>query len=440
MRGEATRIASVLAVAVLVASFLVVGAAGPAVGNTSGDTGSISGGNNFSCAVTSAGTLKCWGGNTYGQLGDGTTAPQNSPQLVPGLGGVAEVSAGWQHVCVLTTVGGVKCWGLNTAGQVGNGTTATAQTTPVDVVGLGSGVQAISTGAFHTCALTDDGGVKCWGHNLQGALGDGTTSDRSSPIDVIGLESGVSAIAAGDSITCAVLDSGALKCWGNNATGGVGDGTTTNRLTPVGVVGLGAGVASVSAEGTYPFGSRTCAVTTSGAAKCWGTNNQGQLGDGTTTNRRIPTDVVGLGSGVAAISTGASFTCARTIVGAVECWGQYAVGADLSGTVVQTTPLDVIGLGSGVVEMEAGGYHACVRLVSGAIKCWGGNNSGQLGIGTDNGAFGRVPLDVSGSFHRPECPTVVPESRTTFTSTDGYAVGSVLTCPIPASVSPAPQT
>lgn len=408
----------------VVAALAVAVAAPPAVGSVSGDTGSISGGDNFTCAVTSGATVKCWGANTHGQLGNGTTEPHLVPQLVPGLTDVAEVSAGWQHACALTTAGGVKCWGLNADGQVGIGTTNTPQTTPVDVEGLTSGVQAISAGGFHTCALTDAGGVKCWGNNPSGGLGDGTTVDRSSPVDVVGLDAAVTSIAGGGDVTCAVLDNGGVKCWGNNAVGGVGDGTTINRSTPTDVVGLDSGVASVSAAGTYPFGARACAVTTGGAVKCWGANNQGQLGDGTTTHRSSPVDVAGLASGVAMVTTGSSQTCALTTAGAAKCWGQWGVG--VGNNDVHPVPLDVVGLGSGVVEVQAGGYHTCARSDTGAVRCWGGNNAGQLGLGVTGLTLGLVPRDVSGSFHRPECPTVVPNPDTSFTSTDGYAVGSSL--------------
>lgn len=417
-----TRLVAV--VALLVATLATVGV-GTATGTASGDAGSLSGGDNFTCAVTSAGTVSCWGANNNGQLGDGTTTAQTTPQPVPGLTGIAEVGAGWNHACALSTTGGVWCWGLNGAGQVGIGSTVTPQTTPVAVTGLTSGVQAISVGSFHTCALTDGGGVKCWGDNPSGALGDGTTTDRSTPVDVVGLDSGVAAIAAGDALTCAVLDTGALQCWGNNAAGGVGDGTTTNRSTPTDVVGLGSGVASVSAAGTHPFGSRACAVTTGGAATCWGANNQGQLGDGTTTQRTSPVDVAGLSSGVATITLGSSQTCALTTSGGAKCWGQFAVG--VGDNEVHLTPQDVVGLGSGVAEVNAGGFHSCARKDSGAVLCWGGNNAGQLGLGFLAGGNGLAPRDVSGSFHRPECPTIIPEEDTTFTSTDGYAAGSVLT-------------
>jgi alpha-tubulin suppressor-like RCC1 family protein len=166
-------------------------------------------------------------------------------------------------------------------------------------------VAAIAAGELHTCALTTGGGVKCWGLNNNGQLGDGTMTDRRTPVDVIGLASGVAAIALGEYHTCAVTMDGNMKCWGSNSYGQLGDGTTTQRLTPVAVSGL-IGVTAIAAAGT-----RTCALTTSGGMKCWGTNGHGQVGDGTLTERHTPVDVSGLTSGVAAITAGAvSHVCA----------------------------------------------------------------------------------------------------------------------------------
>ena len=149
--------------------------------------------------------------------------------------GVQAIAAGWYHTCALTTGGGVKCWGRNNYGQLGDGTT-TRRWTPVDVVGLASGVQAIAAGWYHTCALTTGGGVECWGDNYSGQLGDGATTDRWTPVDVVGLASGVQAIAAGRYHTCALTSNGRAKCWGWDEEGQLGISTATYRATPVDVV------------------------------------------------------------------------------------------------------------------------------------------------------------------------------------------------------------
>jgi alpha-tubulin suppressor-like RCC1 family protein len=163
----------------------------------------ISGGGAHTCAVLAGGAARCWGSNSTGQLGDNSTTDRLIPVAVTGLAsGVSAIAAGGQHTCAVVG-GGVKCWGANSSGQLGDGTT-TRRLTPVDVSGLTSGVTAISAGAAHTCALTTGGGVKCWGFNSNGQLGDNSTSNRPTPVNVAGLSSGVTSIAAGYFHTCAV--------------------------------------------------------------------------------------------------------------------------------------------------------------------------------------------------------------------------------------------
>jgi len=273
-----------------------------------------------SCAVTTGGGVLCWGHNGDGELGDGTLRARSEPAFVADMGeGFTQVALGFDSACALSTGGAVMCWGYNGKGQLGDGTRYTRRT-PVGVVGLSSGVQAIAAGWDHTCALTTGGGVRCWGQNSNGELGDGTRTDRLQPVAVDGLSSGVVAVSAGFDQTCALLDDGAVRCWGQNATGEVGDGTTTLRPSPVDVAGLSSGVASISAGYNH-----TCAVRTDGGALCWGANHSGELGDGTTTNRSSPVAVYGSTTGVAQISAGgwkhAGLTCLRTTSHAVMCFG-----------------------------------------------------------------------------------------------------------------------
>ena len=207
-----------------------------------------------------------------------------------GLGsGVRSITAGTGHTCAVLTTGAAKCWGDNTFGQLGNGTTAESSV-PVTVTGLSSGVASLTAGTHHTCAVLTSGAAKCWGYNGYGGLGNGTYSAGSSvPVTVTGLSSGVVSITAGEFHTCAVLTTGAAKCWGYNGDGQLGNGTTTESAVPVQVTGLSSGVATITANYYH-----TCAVLTTGAAKCWGDNGYGELGNGTTTDSPVPVTVTGL--------------------------------------------------------------------------------------------------------------------------------------------------
>jgi len=360
------------------------------VGLSSGVT-VIAAGGSQSCALTPGGGMKCWGDNRWGQLGDGTTTQRNTPVDVIGLSsGVTAITAGADHTCALVTGNGMKCWGSNGYGQLGDGTGGNPRSTPVDVIGLTSGVTAIAAGAYHTCALTPGSIVKCWGSNGWGQLGDGTVMQRNMPVDVIGLKSGVLAIAAGGGHTCSLVNGGSVKCWGYDGYGQLGDGITTQRSTPVDVVGLTSGMTAIAAGG-----GDTCVLTAVGRIKCWGDNGFGQLGDGTTTDHSTPLDVVGLPSGMTAIAAGGSHTCALTNNGGVKCWGGNWCGQLGDGTKDQrTTPVDVIGLTSDVIAITAGYLHTCALTEGGGVKCWGLNYYGQLGNGTTTGT--NTPVDVDG--------------------------------------------
>jgi alpha-tubulin suppressor-like RCC1 family protein len=327
------------------------------------------------CAIVS-GAAKCWGANSYGRLGDGTTKQRSKTVQVKGLEiGVTAITNSATHACAVVS-GAAKCWGANDRGQLGNGTTSDSST-PVQVKGLESDVTAMSAGNGYTCAVVS-GAAKCWGANDRGQLGNGTTSDSSTPVQVKGLETGVSAIAAALGHTCAVvLD--AAKCWGYNFSGALGDGSDVERsTTPVQVVGLESGVSAVEvSEGN------SCAVV-SGAAKCWGYNLDGALGSGDTAYSTTPVQVVGLESGVTEISLGEGMTCAG-VNGAVKCWGAIAnfrcekVGKSGSTCTdgISPTPVQVVGLESGATAIAAGKWYSCA-VVSGAAKCWGKNFDGLV--------------------------------------------------------------
>jgi alpha-tubulin suppressor-like RCC1 family protein len=347
------------------------------------------------CALTPGGGAKCWGGNNAGQLGMGslTNLANGSADVVGLATDVVSISSGSEHSCALTGAGAVKCWGNKLDGD-GNLVPATISRAPVDVPGLTGRMAAVSTGSQHACVLTAEGAVQCWGHNEFGQLGDGTTTQRTTPAGVVGLDRGVLAVSAGGANTCALLADGAVKCWGLNDRGQLGDGTTINRLAPVTVTGLAGEVVAVSAGG-----SNTCALTRAGGVKCWGENTSGQLGNGQQTVGNgglisaTPVDVSGLGSGVSAVSAGGQHACALTTAGGVMCWGFNGNGALGNGTLANSpVPVGVIGLASGVTQVSAGVHASCAIAVGGSFKCWGANFNGMLGDGTLD--FRTTPVNV----------------------------------------------
>ena len=350
----------------------------------------ITAGHGHACAVTTGGGARCWGSNRYGQLGDGTDALRSTPVNVAGLGsGLVAVGGGRNHTCARTSDSGVKCWGSNDYGQLGDGSVHHRRT-PVDVVGLASGVTDVAAGGSHTCAVTAGGGVKCWGGNWHGELGDGTNDHRVTPTDVAGLASGVVSVVGGATHTCALMTGGGVKCWGLNELGQPGDGTNTSRSTPVDVVGLDGEVTSLAAGGDH-----TCAVMAGGGLKCWGDNGRRQLGDGTNDGRTAPVDVVGLPGGVAAVTAGNHHTCALTSSGGVRCWGNNVRGQLGDGTNLhRVSGVDVVGLPGAIAAIAAGADHTCALTARGGAVCWGMNEHGQLGDGAR--IQSTTPVDVLG--------------------------------------------
>lgn len=307
------------------------------------------------------------------------------------LPGAVSVAAGIAHACALIADGTVRCWGLNSQLQLGTDEAAGTAPTPVEVPTV-AGAVAISAGTAHTCALIDDGTVRCWGANLGGELGNGTPSGFSTPVAVAGLTN-ATAISAGNAHTCAILDDGTATCWGFNGEGQLGNGTTVSSAAPVPVAGL-TGALSISAGAGH-----TCAVRSSGlgrTVRCWGGNDAGQLGSGTTTDSSVPVTVPGLTStfvGAAAVAAGSLSTCALLDDGTARCWGRNAEGQLGDGSLVGSlSPVDVSGL-SDATSLDVGLFNACATLSDGAVRCWGSNQTGQLGNGTTSPS--PIPVAVS---------------------------------------------
>lgn len=258
-----------------------------------GPVASISAGSGHTCAVTQVGAVRCWGSNDSGALGAGSTEnllddPGESPSTVPLDGPVAGVSGGGLHTCALTPAGMVRCWGYNRSGQLGTGTNEYLMDQPGEMpstVSLDGPAMAISAGGFHNCALTPARAVRCWGYNLYGQLGTGSIEDlMDQPAETpstVPLGGPVAAISAGLAHTCALMEEGAVRCWGSNEYGELGTGSTDHLMDEPGekpsIVPLGGPAVAISAGANY-----TCALTKAGAVRCWGRNGAGGLGAGST--------------------------------------------------------------------------------------------------------------------------------------------------------------
>ena len=266
----------------------------------------------------------------------------------------------------MTPDGGVKCWGDNHFGQLGDGST-TPSASPVDVEGLRSGVLAVTGSGNHTCALTGTGAVTCWGANESGQLGNGTTEPSPVPREVGGLGARVLQVSAGAGHTCALTDARAVLCWGANGTHELGTGDTTSSTTPVGVRDLPARSTLVDVGSGF-----TCVVFTGRTVRCWGDNGDGQLGVGDRAGRARWEPVTALARS-SVLVVGDAHACALTREGVVDCWGanwagQLGISLASPGS---THPIGVPGLPSGVTALSAG-YNQTCALAAGSVTCWGG--------------------------------------------------------------------
>ncbi|KRB76431.1 hypothetical protein ASE01_15825 [Nocardioides sp. Root190] len=322
-------------------------------------------------AVSPPGTPYAWGGNVFGELGDGTTSPHRTAAPVTGLSDVVDLHTGREHTVALRADGTVMTWGSNQMGQLGGGTTGGLRPAPAAVAGL-TDVVMVSTGHYHSLALRADGSVWTWGYNHVGQLGDGTTTNRNRPVLVSGTRT-YSWVAAGRDMSYAVATDGSVWAWGLNGDGQLGDGTTTNRAVPVQVGGL-SDIVQVSGGRDHGL-----ALAGDGTVWAWGWNAYGQLGDGTLTDRLSPVQVT---TGARMVASGAHHSYALRSDGRVLAWGRNYRNELGDGTTTQRTrPVLVSGV-AGAVAIGSGRDHGLAALADGTVRSWGHNSSGQLGDGT----------------------------------------------------------
>jgi len=456
------KLAAAVAVTSLMAS--VIGAS-PAFGDVAtapagsgrGAAATLAAGNQHTCALLSTDTVKCWGRNDSGQLGYGDTNNRGDnagemSDLLPvvdlGTGITASaVAAGDFHSCALLDTAEVKCWGDNRSGQLGYGDTNNRGDNPAEMgnalptVDLGTGrtVVAIAPGDFHTCALLDNGSIKCWGKNLDGQLGYGDTNNRGdnagemgNALPTIDLGTGrtATAISAGDGHTCALLDNGTLKCWGESKLGQTGHGSKlslgdnpSEMGNALPAVDLGTGrTATAMTAGDF----HSCAILDNGTLKCWGKNIYGQLGYGDTNNRgdnagemgnALPTIDLGTGRTAVAVTAGFGQTCAVLDDATLKCWGRNSTGqlgygdtidrGDNPGEMGNALPTIDLGVGRTAVTVTTRHSHICVLLDNSDVKCWGDNSFGQLGVGNTS------PLgDAAGEMGANLAPVVLSTTQT----------------------------
>ena len=353
----------------------------------------ISKGAGHVCAITENGSISCWGWNHRGQLGIGSSGdsgkdyegfPTPTPTASLGEGRTAvAISAGRIHTCALLDDGSVSCWGDNYNGQLGdNSTTNRNAPTPISSLGEGRTAVAISSGGWHTCAILDDGSVSCWGDGYNGKLGDGTDDESKTPTQTSSLGEGRTAVAisSGADHTCAILDDGSVSCWGQNSYGQLGDGTNDESKTPTPTSSLGEGRTAVAISAGD---SHTCALLDDGSVSCWGSNWDGELGDGSTAHRNAPAPTTSLGNGRVAVDIDAGYyhSCAILDDGSVSCWGSATTLFDITNLTSPTATGDIRD-GMRAIAISSDFNSVCVILEDSSYSCWGSNEHGQLGDGT----------------------------------------------------------
>ncbi len=371
-------------------------------------------GGNHTCAVTPSGTGSCWGDGTWGQIGDGGLSGTSRPRKVMGLDTTfgAAVNAiglglGFDHSCAVYTAGNIKCWGRNNVGQLGNNDT-TSETFPVpDDLYQTTTAISVASGATHSCAVLLGGTVQCWGSNASGALGASLPGNYFFPVTVPGITTALR-VSVGFEHSCALLTGGTIQCWGRGDQGQLGNGQGVSSTTPVSVGGIN--TATWVGLGNF----HSCARLTGGALRCWGRNVEGQLGNNSTTSSNAPVVVSNI-TNASGVVGGGFHSCARLSTGEARCWGRGDLGQLGNGAFANSSvPVVVTGV-AGTVAIDAGRSHTCVALVGGRLQCWGYNELGQLGRGTSGlgvnsataATVNGINMDAAGLSYSSDDPAVV---------------------------------
>ena len=353
------------------------------------------------------GGVRCWGLNGSGQLGNDSETDSNDPEVVVDgdgssspLLGVVQVAAGRGHTCALMEkAGAVKCWGVGARGRLGDGGNA-KKDHPVDVVGVGgtgtlSGIVQLDAGDNHTCAVTGEGGVVCWGIGDNGRLGNNAVADSASPVKVVEGSApltGIVQVSAGIEHACALTNQGGIVCWGKGQNGQFGNGTNpTGQRTAVSALVSSTDQSPLSGAVQVSVGGyRTCALmSNNGGVKCWGTDTYGELGNVGTGQQKYPVNVTDAGgtalTGMVGVSAGREHTCAVAMGGGVKCWGRGVQGQIGNGVESnQDHPVDVVGSELFIALAGSKGSHQCALTRGGEVMCWGFNFYGGLGDDTND--------------------------------------------------------
>lgn len=384
---------------------------------TTADLTQLAAGTNHTCGLTADGAAYCWGSNSRGQLGDGTTTDSITPTQVIGGHTFAALAAGHSHTCGITPAGDAYCWGRNFDGELGTGETS-RQPNPTPTLVTGGHTYTMLTagsGASHTCGIVPGGAAHCWGRNGYGQIGTGATG---APVPTPAIVTGghtYTTLAVGVAHTCGITADGVAHCWGWNVTGQLGIGNTTDQPTPTPVTGVH--TYTTLAPGYF----HTCGITQTGDAYCWGHNLRGQIGIGAASGEFFPNPTLVTGGRTyTSLTVGAGQNCATTGAGGTFCWGQNGSGQlGIGNTTDQPTPTPVSG-GRTYLTLKAGSSHTCGTVHSGDTYCWGLNNVGQLGDGTTTGQTTPTPVapitqtTCDDGYELLDGPTCAPDADQTF--------------------------